>query len=197
MKELEALKQHLPENVYKELLTLNITSKMRLAHFLSQIAHESGNFKFVRENLNYSAAGLKKTFGKYFTPQELLKYANKPDKIANRVYANRMGNGDEVSGDGYRYRGRGYLQLTGKDNYRKFEKYIGEDILNYPDLVATKYPLTSALFFFDKNNLWKICDKGTSGDVVKELTKRINGGLNGLEDRQKKFTFFYNLILKA
>ena len=197
MKELEALQQHLPENVYNELLTLNILSRMRLAHFLAQIAHESGNFKFVRENLNYSAAGLKKTFGKYFTPQELLKYANKPDKIANRVYANRMGNGDEVSGDGYRYRGRGYLQLTGKDNYSKFEKYIGEDILNNPDLVATKYPLMSAAFFFDKNNLWKICDKGTSGDVVKELTKRINGGLNGLEDRQKKFTFFYNLILKA
>ena len=197
MKELEALKQHLPANVFNELLTLNISSGMRLAHFLSQIAHESGNFKFVRENLNYSAEGLKRTFEKYFTPQELLKYDRKPILIANRVYANRMGNGDEASGDGYRYRGRGYLQLTGKDNYRKFEKYIGEDILNYPDLVATKYPLTSALFFFDKNNLWKICDKGTSSDVVKELTRRINGGFNGLEDRQKKFTLFYNLILKA
>jgi putative chitinase len=141
-------------------------------------------------------------FGKYFkkadgkTPDKELanKYARQPEKIANRVYANRMGNGDEASGDGWKYKGAGYIQLTGKDNYAAFDKFVEDDILANPDLVATKYPLMSAAFFFHKNKLWDVCDKGHTHDVVVAVTKRINGGVIGLEERQKNFDFFYNTL---
>ena len=165
-----------------------INTPLRLAHFLAQCSHESGDFKAVRENLNYSAEGLRKIFGKYFPTDAIAaQYARQPEKIANKVYANRMGNGNEASGDGYNYRGRGYIQLTGKENYASFDKVVDEDILSNPDLVATKYPLMSAAFFFNKNGLWSICDKGDSIDVVTMVTKRVNGGTIGLEDRIKKF----------
>lgn len=165
-----------------------INTPLRLAHFLAQCSHESGDFKAVRENLNYSAEGLRKIFGKYFpTDAMAAQYARQPEKIANKVYANRMGNGNEASGDGYNYRGRGYIQLTGKENYASFDKVVDEDILAAPDLVATKYPLMSAAFFFNKNGLWSICDKGDSIDVVTMVTKRVNGGTIGLEDRINKF----------
>lgn len=166
-------------------------TKLRQAHFLSQCAHESGNFIYLTENLNYSAEGLKKIFPKYFDNTTALTYARNPQKIASRVYANRMGNGPESSGDGWKFKGRGYIQLTGKANYTEFSKYIGEDCVLNPDLVSAKYPLESAAFFFTKNNLWAICDKGASDEVVKELTKRINGGYHGLEDRIKKFKEYY------
>lgn len=173
----------------------NITNPLRLSHFLSQCAHESANFTALRENLNYSGDRLLKIFPKYFKDRATADaYARKPEKIGARVYANRMGNGNEESGEGYKFRGRGYIQLTGKDNYKQFGVFVGEDLVNTPDLVATKYPLTSAAFFFDKNGLWAICDKGNSVDVVTLVTKRVNGGTHGLQDRIEKFNL-YNLLL--
>ena len=173
----------------------NITNPLRLSHFLSQCAHESGNFTALRENLNYSSDGLLKIFPKYFKDRATADaYARKPEKIGARVYANRMGNGNEESGEGYKFRGRGYIQLTGKDNYKQFGVFVGEDLVNTPDLVATKYPLTSAAFFFDKNGLWAICDKGNSVDVVTLVTKRVNGGTHGLQDRIEKFNLYNSLL---
>jgi putative chitinase len=164
-------------------------SPHRAAHFFAQTAHESGNFKAFSENLNYGAKGLRGIFGKYFPTDALAKaYERQPQKIANRVYANRMGNGDEASGDGWKYRGRGPLQLTGKNNYRAFGKYIGreQEILDNPDLVATELGFESALWFFDANKLWGICDQGINDAAILQLTKRINGGTHGLEDRKLK-----------
>ena len=174
----------------------NITQPLRLAHFLAQIAHESGNFTAIRENLNYSADGLLKIFPKYFKDRATAeKYARKPEMIGSRVYASRMGNGDEASGEGFSFRGRGYIQLTGKDNYRAFSTFIGEDCVANPDLVATKYPMDSAIWFFDKNKLWLICDKGPGVDVITSVTKRVNGGTHGLDDRISKFKLFHNLLI--
>ena len=174
--------------------TTNITTAVRLAHFMAQIAHESNNFIAVRENLKYSAAGLMRTFSRFFPTIQIAKqYEFQPDRIANLVYGNRMGNGNETTGDGFRFRGRGYIQLTGRNNYRNFSDYIGEDCTSNPDLVATKYPLDSALWFFDKNKLWQLCDTQTP-EAVTILTRRINGGTNGLADRQAKFRTFMNLL---
>ena len=196
---LEALSKKLPASVMAEIPVIiekfGIDGPLRLSHFLSQCAHESGNFKFVKENLNYSADGLRKIFPKYFpTIEAANKYARQPEKIANKVYGSRMGNGDEASGDGFKFRGRGYIQLTGKDNYTAFDKFVDDDILANPDLVATKYPLTSAAFFFHKNKLWEVCDRGHSDDVVTAVTKRVNGGTHGLADRQDKFDLFHSTL---
>ena len=168
----------------------------RAAHFFAQTAHESGNFKAFSENLNYGASGLTGIFKKYFPTQEkALLYERKPEKIANLVYASRMGNGDEASGDGYKFRGRGALQLTGKDNYKAFSDYLKKpEIMTNPDLVATEFSFESAVFFFDKNKLWDICDKGVSKDTILALTKRINGGTHGLEDREEKTFKFYGFV---
>jgi putative chitinase len=168
----------------------------RAAHFFAQTARESGNFKAFSENLNYGASGLTGIFKKYFPTQEkALLYERKPEKIANLVYASRMGNGDEASGDGYIFRGRGALQLTGKDNYKAFSDYLKKpEIMTNPDLVATQYSFESAIFFFDKNKLWDICDKGVSKDTILALTKRINGGTHGLEDREEKTFKFYGFV---
>ena len=184
---IEKLNGKLPQAVLNELPLVmekfGISNSTRLSHFLSQVAHESGNFKFVNENLNYGAKGLMGIFKKYFPTQALATaYERKPEKIANKVYASRMGNGDEASGEGYKFRGRGYIQLTGKDNYKAFSDFIGEDCVANPNLVATKYPLTSAAFFFHKNKLWDICDKGHSHEIVTAVTKRVNGGIIGLDD---------------
>ena len=193
------LKGHIPDAVIAQIpdtaARFNITTPLRLAHFLSQCGHESGGWKAVRENLNYSAKGLQGIFKKYFPTATLAQaYERQPEKIANRVYANRMANGDENSGDGYKYRGRGYIQLTGKDNYKKFDATVPEDITNNPDLVATKYPLASAAFFFNSNKLWSICDQGATPAVVTAVTKRVNGGTIGLPDRIKHFNEYYNLL---
>jgi putative chitinase len=164
-------------------------SPHRAAHFFAQTAHESGNFKAFSENLNYSAKGLRSIFGKYFPTDALARaYERKPEKIANRVYANRMGNGDEASGEGWLYKGRGPLQLTGKNNYRAFGKYIGreQEILDNPDIVANELGFESALWFFDANKLWGICDQGVNDATILALTKRINGGTHGLDDRKLK-----------
>jgi putative chitinase len=172
----------------------NISNPLRLAHFMSQISHESGNFKFVKENLNYSKESLLKVFPKYFNATNVDAYARNPEKIGSRVYANRMGNGDEASKEGYKFCGRGYLQITGKDNYSAFSKFIGEDCVADPELVATKYPMDSAIWFFDKNKLWDICDKGQTPDIVTSVTKRVNGGTHGLDDRLSKFNKFISLL---
>ena len=195
---LQNLKGHVPDAVIAQIpdtaKKFNITNPLRLAHFLAQCGHESGGFKAVSENLNYSADGLKKIFGKYFPGNLNESYAKQPEKIASRVYGSRMGNGDESTGEGFKFRGRGYIQLTGKQNYTNFAKFIGEDTVSNPDLVATKYPLASAAFFFDSNKLWSICDKGSDVATVTAVTKRVNGGTIGLPDRIKHFNEYYNLL---
>jgi putative chitinase len=195
---IEKLKGHIPDVVLAQIpetaKKFNITNNLRLAHFLAQCGHESGGFKAVSENLNYSADGLKKIFGKYFPGNLNESYARQPEKIAARVYASRMGNGDETTKEGFKFRGRGYIQLTGKSNYTNFTKFIGEDCVSNPDLVATKYPLASAAFFFDSNKLWSICDKGADDATVTAVTKRVNGGTIGLPDRIKHFKEYYNLL---
>jgi len=196
---LDALKGHVPQTVIDQIpdtaARFGITTPLRLAHFLAQCGHESGGFRAVQENLNYSAKGLCGIFRKYFPSVTVaMQYERKPEKIANKVYANRMGNGNEASGTGWKFRGRGYIQLTGTENYKSFDATVPEDIIANPDLVATKYPLASAAFFFKKNNLWSICDRGASPDVVTAVTKRVNGGTIGLADRQKHFKEFYHLL---
>lgn len=180
-------------NTFRKAVEFYKLNPYRAAHFFAQTAHESGNFKTFSENLNYSAQGLLGTFKKYFKDKSLAEsYQRNPEKIANYVYSNRMGNGDENSGDGYKYRGRGALQLTGKNNYQEFAGYLGRpEIMDNPDLVATEYAFESALFFFNKNKLWTICDKGVSDTVITELTRRINGGTHGLEDRIQKTKQYY------
>jgi putative chitinase len=169
----------------------------RAAHFFAQTAHETGGFKAFSENLNYSADGLQKIFGKYFPGLLEEQYARNPEKIANRVYADRMGNGAEASGDGWKYRGRGALQLTGKANYKAFSDYLKNPlIMEQPDLVAGELAFESAMFFFDKNKLWEICDKGVNKDTILALTKRINGGTHGLADREEKTIKYYGWLKK-
>jgi putative chitinase len=163
-------------------------SPNRAAHFFAQTAHETGGFKAFSENLSYGAPGLRGIFGKYFPTDAMAKaYERQPQKIANRVYGGRMGNGVEASGDGWKYRGRGALQLTGKANYQAFSDYIKRpDVMTNPDLVAGELCFESALWFFDKNRLWGICDQGINDAAILALTKRINGGTHGLDDRKLK-----------
>lgn len=169
----------------------------RAVHFFAQIAHETGDFNRYEENLNYSAEGLLKIFSKYFDATTAAQYARNPEKIANRVYANRMGNGDEASGDGWKFRGRGALQLTGKENYQAFADTIRRpEIMQNPDLVASDYSFESAMFFFNKNKLWAMCDQGTNDAVILALTKRINGGTHGLADRTEKTKKYYEWVKK-
>ena len=195
---IEKLKGNIPDTVIAQIPGVvekfEINTPLRLAHFLAQTGHESGGFKAVTENLNYSAAGLQSIFKKYFTAESAVEYARKPEKIANVVYANRMGNGNQASGEGFKYCGRGYIQLTGKDNYAAFDKTVAEDILANPELVATKYPLLSAAWFFHKNGLHKIADEGATDAVVTKVTKRVNGGTIGLPDRIKHFNEYNNLL---
>jgi putative chitinase len=168
-----------------------IDTPLRKAHFLAQLAHESGGLQFTQENLNYSAQGLRSVFGKYFPTIEIANaYARKPEKIANRVYASRMGNGNEASGDGWKYRGRGLIQLTGKENYQKFSLENGIDCVKNPDLLLQpEMALTSACWFWKKKNLNEFADK----DDIIMITKRINGGTNGLNDRQQYLDSFKHI----
>ena len=196
---LEKLKGHIPDSVIAQIPSIQtkfeINTPLRLAHFLAQCGHESGGFKVLRENLNYGAKGLRTIFGKYFPTDALaLQYERKPEKIANKVYANRMMNGDEASGDGYKFYGRGFIQLTGKENYTNFGKAIEVDLTTTPDLVATQYPLLSAAWFFHKNGLHKLADGGATDTVVTSVTKRVNGGVIGLADRIKHFNEYYSLL---
>ena len=195
--DINRLKGHVPDSVIAQIPEViqkfGFDTPVKLAHFLAQCGHESGGFRLTSENLNYSAKGLLSVFKKYFPNESKAKlYERKAEKIANLVYGNRMGNGPEVSGDGYRYRGRGYIQLTGKNNYAEFDKVVSENILQYPDLVSTKYPLLSAAWFFHKNCLGR-CKDATDASVV-SVTKCVNGGTIGLADRQKHFKEYYNLL---
>jgi len=173
-----------PLNTVAEYYDMNV-NLARLAGFLAQTAHESGGYNFIKENLNYSVKGLMGTFKKYFPSEDIAKhYERQPERIANRVYANRMSNGDETSGDGYRFCGRGLIQLTGRANYTKFANDLGmsiEDTIAY--LETPNGATASAGWFWDNNNLNQYCD---SGDFV-TLTKRINGGTIGLEDRKHHY----------
>jgi putative chitinase len=179
----------------KAAMTFYKLTPVRAAHFFAQTAHETGEYKLFTENLNYSAKGLQGTFGKYFPGTLEESYARQPEKIANRVYASRMGNGDEASGDGWKYRGRGALQLTGKSNYEAFAKYLNKpEIMTNPDLVSTTYAFESAMFFFDRNKLWTICDKGVNDAAILELTKRINGGTNGLDHRKQLTNKYFGYV---
>ena len=191
---LTKVRHKIPIQVYDELVDVvqmfDISNPFRLAHFLAQCAHESGNFKFTRENLNYSEIGLLNVFPKYFDKNTAKLYARKPEQIANIVYECRLGNGNRNTGDGYKFRGRGYLQLTGRVNYKAFGDFIGVDLLSNPDLVATKYALTSAAWFFEKKGLWKICDQGVDEPTIVAVTRRVNGGTNGLKDRISKTKVF-------
>ena len=195
----DKLKGVVPDGVIAQIDSVKdkfeINTALRLAHFLAQCGHESGNFKLTQENLNYSGKGLLGTFPKYFDVETALAYERKPEKIANVVYANRMGNGDKASGDGYKFRGRGFIQLTGHDNYAAFGKAIGEDILANPDLVATKYALASAAWFWNKNKINAIADGGATSEVVAKVTRKVNGGVIGLDDRIKHFYQFHNLLI--
>ena len=196
---LAKLKGHVPDSVIAQIPFIvsnyKVNTLLRLSHFLAQCGHESANFRAFKENLNYSAEGLNKTFKKYFPTLESAKdYARQPERIASKVYANRMGNGNEASKDGFKYLGRGFIQLTGKANYLEFDKSVSEDIMANPELVATKYPLASAAWFWDKNGLNTIADKGATDAVVKSITKRVNGGTIGLEDRIQHFNEFYSLL---
>ena len=196
---LDKLKGHIPDSVIAMIpdtaAKFEINTPLRLAHFLAQCGHESGGFKLTKENLNYSAKGLNGIFKKYFpTLQSALPYERKPEKIANKVYGGRMGNGAEASGEGWKFHGRGFIQLTGKDNYTAFTKSIGEDCIANPDLVASKYALASAAWFFNKNGLHKMADGGATDAVVTSITKRVNGGTIGLADRIKHFNEYYKLL---
>ena len=196
---LEKLKGHIPDAVIAMIPAVaqkfQIDSALRLAHFLAQCGHESGGFRLTKENLNYSAKGLNGIFKKYFpTLESALPYERKPEKIANKVYGGRMGNGPESSGEGAKFCGRGYIQLTGKDNYTAFGKSIGEDVCANPQVVAEKYALLSAAWFFSKNGLHKMADGGSTDAVVTSITKRVNGGTIGLADRIKHFKEYYSLL---
>lgn len=171
----------------------DINTPLRISHFLAQTSHESNDFKVLVESLNYSQEGLLRTFKKYFTPEQALAYARKPQAIANRVYANRLGNGPESSGEGWKYRGRGAIQITGKTNYLNCSQYLfGDDVLlKTPDLLLEpKYAILSACWFFEVNGLNKIAD----GNNIEIITKKINGGTNGLVDRMKRFDRIYSII---
>jgi putative chitinase len=197
---LEKLKGHIPDAVIAQIpdtaSKFQINTPLRLAHFLAQCGHESGGFRATQENLNYSAKGLAGIFKKYFpTEAAAAPYARQPIKIASKVYGGRMGNGPESTQEGYKFRGRGYIQLTGKENYTAFGKSINEDICSNPDKVAANYALLSAAWFFNKNGLHKMADEGATDTVVTKITKRVNGGTIGLADRIKHFKEYYSLLV--
>jgi putative chitinase len=200
MLNLQYIKGTIPDSVYNKLPEIvekyNVNTILRMSHFLSQCSHESQGFKVTEENLYYSVNGLLKIFPKYFTKETAKLYAKQPIKIANKVYSNRMGNGDIESNEGYKFRGRGFLQTTGKNNYIELSKYFDIDFVENPDLVSKEYPLLSAVFYFKKNNLFSLCDKGSTIKDITVVTRAINGGLHGIDQRIKLFNFFFKLLNK-
>lgn len=197
---LDKLKGHIPDEVIGQIPGVQekfaINTPIRLAHFLAQTGHESGGFKFKSENLNYSAEILRKVFPKYFPDIVVAKkYERKPEAIASKVYGGRMGNGPEATKEGFKFKGRGFIQLTGKDNYKAFDATVEDDILANPDLVATKYPLLSAAWFWNSRKLNAIADQGATDDVVTKVTKLVNGGTIGLADRIKHFKEYHKLLV--
>lgn len=197
--DLNKLKGHIPDTVIGQIPGViekfQINTPLRLSHFLSQCGHESGGFKAVNENLNYGAKGLMTTFKKYFPTEDVAKqYERKPELIASKVYGGRMGNGPEATKEGWKFKGRGYIQLTGKDNYKAFDAIVAENILENPDLVATKYPLLSAAWYWNSRKINATADLGAGDDTVTKVTKLVNGGTIGLEDRKKHFKEYYDLL---
>ena len=181
----------IPETAAK----FGITTNLRLAHFLAQCALESTGFTATVENLNYSAQRIPKVFKKRFKGVDPAPYAHDPEKLGNYVYANKNGNGDEASGDGFKFRGRGYIQLTGKNNYTSFSNFIGENCVANPDLVAAKYPLASAAFYFSSNNIWPICDRGADDATVTRVSKAVNGDPpNAVPERIQNFKSFMRAL---
>lgn len=163
---------------------LDIPTRHRAIHFFAQCEHETGHFRAYTENLNYSAKGLRATWSKRFDEASSIEYMRQPERIANKVYADRMGNGDEASGDGWLFRGRGAIQLTGRFNYQKFSVYVDDhNIMTDPSSVSDRYSFYSAMFFFRENGVWALCDGGVHEDDIKKVTKRINGGYKGLQER--------------
>lgn len=165
----------------------------RGAHFLGQLVHESGTFKYTEENLNYSKEAILNVFGKYFkTEADAESCARNPQALADRVYGNRYGNSEQ---EGYLFRGRGFLQCTFRANYEQFAADMNlPDVMKNPDLVATDYPMESALWFFKRKKLWEMCDTIPSNESVKSLTYRVNGGYNGLKHRQKETMKIYKWL---
>lgn len=191
----ELLKSSLPDVVYQQLHFITaIDGPKRCAHFLGQCHHESGGFKRFTENLSYSANRLLQVFPKRFTSTQAAEYANQPERIGNHIYADRLGNGPESSGDGYRFRGRGAIQLTGRSNYAAFGGSIGVDLISSPDLVATQYSLVSAGWFFTTHNLWTVCDNGIDDNTIAKVTRAINGGVNGLDSRIELTHHYWDLL---
>lgn len=198
MVDLMRLSGTLPSSLLKELTDVatkfQINSPLRASHFLAQAHHESAGFTRTVENLNYSAVRLMQVFPKYFDGANAEDYAGKPESIASRAYADRMGNGDENSTDGWKFRGRGCLQLTGKGNYQAFDTVVSRDVVANPDLVQTHYPLLSAGWFWNSKGLNGLADQGPTTAIVSAITKKINGGTNGLEDRVRWFDFYYEKL---
>jgi putative chitinase len=192
----DKLKGKIPDFVHAQLTQVSFDglTPLRLAHFLAQCDHESGGFKQTVENTNYSAAGLLATFGKRFQGVSE-QYARKPVAIANRAYADRLGNGDEASGDGNKFKGRGFIMLTGRDNYNRAGICLGVDFIKNPDFVAQGYALTVALWFFKSNKIWDVCTAPTEQAVI-AVTRRVNGGTIGLEDRIKCFNKYWAILSK-
>jgi putative chitinase len=189
-----------PDGIFGKNSLLALTKHFNLkkesaAHFFAQLSHETNNFRFFEENLNYSKEGLLRVFRKYFDNESASQYARKPQMIANRVYANRMGNGDEGSGDGWLYRGRGAIQLTGRTNYVLFGQWLDDmNVVTRPDLVKDEYSFDCAIFFFDVNNLWRVINGRVDDTTITALTRRINGGTNGLAHRRKLTYEYYRLL---
>lgn len=192
-------KLNIPDRVLDELPGIiskyEINTNLRLAHFLAQVHHESAGFNLTDENLNYSVKRLLEVFPKYFKSNNIAKkYAYQPMLLASYVYGNRMGNGDESTGDGWKYKGRGYIQLTGKNNYMEFDKQVQDSIIDNPNLVSTKYPLLSAGWYWDTRKLNHIADLGAGTNIVKLITKQINGGLHGIDSRYRLFMFYFQKL---
>ena len=168
----------------------------RGAHLLGQAAHESGNFMISEENLNYRAETMCRVWPSRFKSEaDAEPYARNPEKLANKVYSGRMGNGSEASGDGWKYAGKGFIQLTGKDNVRAFAEHIGRDsLVDDPSPIADELAMDSAIFFFEKNGLFAMADKGVTDSIIKSITKRVNGGYHGLEDRMDKTKKIYRWL---
>jgi len=188
------LLQHIVQEMNEVAGKFQINSPLRAAHFLGQAHHESAGFTRTVENLNYSAVRLLQVFPKYFNGENAEEYAGHPEAIASRVYANRMGNGPEDSTEGWIFRGRGYMQLTGYDNYRAFDLIVPENVVANPDLVKTHYPLLSAGWFWNSRGLNGLADQGATPAVVEAVTRKVNGGVHGLQDRVKWFDYYYEAL---
>jgi putative chitinase len=193
---LDGLYPSIPRHVIDQLSDVqdrySINTPLRLSHFLAQCAHESGRFLVTRENLNYSAQGLLKTFKRHFNERTAKLYARNPEAIANKVYGGRLGN-TEIT-DGWKFRGRGYIQTTGKANYAELDKIVPEDLLDNPDLVSSRYAMLSAGFYWNSRKINAVADLGATEEVVEKVTLKVNGGTHGLKERTEYFFEYYQIL---